>query len=58
MEIVEQTIKRINHYKFQIAMPFRHLNPNMPDNYKQAESRLYQKRRIFRKNAEVKNKYI
>ena len=35
MEIVESMIKRIDHYKFQIAMPFRHLNPNMLDNSQQ-----------------------
>ena len=58
MEIVEHTIKRGNHYKFQIAMPSRHIKSNMHDNYKQAESCLYQQCRTRCKNVEVKNKYI
>ena len=41
MEIMECTIKGVDQYKFQIAVPFRHLSPNMPDNFVQAESRLF-----------------
>ena len=50
MEIVERTIQCVNHYKFQIAVPFRHINPNMPDNYQQAASRINQQRRTLCKS--------
>ena len=58
MEIVECMIKCVDQYKFQIAMPFRHINPNMQNNRQHAELRLYQQRRMLCKNAEVKSKYI
>ena len=35
-KIVEESITRVNHFKFQIAVLFRHIQPNMPDNYNQA----------------------
>ena len=41
MEIVECTNNRVDQYKAQIAVLFRHINPNMPDNFVQAEARLY-----------------
>ena len=58
MEIVEHTIKCVDQYKFRIALPFRHINPNMPNYRQQADSRFYQQRRMLCKNAEVKHKYI
>ena len=58
MEIVELIIKCVDQYKFQIAMPFRHLNPNMPDNFVQAESRLFHQRRSLSKNSDTRRKYV
>ena len=54
MEIVERMIKRVDQYKFQIAMPFRHINPNMPNNRQQAETRLYRQWSMFCHNAELR----
>ena len=58
MEIVERTIKRIDQYKFQIAVPFRHINPNMPNNSEQAVARLYHQRRMLCKNSDARGKYM
>ena len=58
MQIVDSSIKRINHFKFQIAVRFRHINPNMPDNYQQAAARLTQQRFNLCKNEQLKSKYI
>ena len=58
MQIADNSIKRINHFKFQIAVPFRHINPNMPDNYKQAAARLEQQRRNLCKDEQLKTKYV
>ena len=58
MEIVERTIKRIDQYKFQIAVSFRHINPNMQNNFVQAEARLYRQRRVLCKNSDARSKYM
>ena len=58
MDIVERTIKRVDQFKFQIAVPFRHINPNMPDNFIQAESCLFRQRRILSKNLDARQKYV
>ena len=54
MEIVERTIKCVDQVKFQIAVPFRHINPNMPDNFVQAESCLFRQRRNLSKNSDAR----
>ena len=58
MEIVDRTTKRVDQYKFQIAVPFRHIKPNMPHNRQQAETSLYRQRRMLCNNAEMRGKYI
>ena len=58
MEIVELTIKRVDQFKFQIAVPFRHMNPNMPYNFVQAESCIFRQWRILSKNSDAMQKYV
>ena len=58
MEIVECTIKHMDQFKFQIAVPFRHIHRNMPDTFVQAESRLFRQRHSLSKNSDARRKYV
>ena len=39
MEILEHNLQHVNH-KFQVAVPFRHISINLPDNYEQVQAQL------------------
>ena len=42
MEVVERTIKCVDNFKFQIAVPLRHISLNLPDNVLVSRDRLEQ----------------
>ena len=48
MEIVECTIKRVGEFKFQIAVPLRHITINLSNNIMVAKNKLEQQRQSLK----------
>ena len=57
MEIVDRTIKRVDEFKFQIAVPLKHISHNLPNNLLVAQIRPEQQRKSLKGKPERETKY-
>jgi hypothetical protein len=58
MKMVDESITRTNDFKFQLAVPFKHEKPHMPDNFGNALYRLRSQQRSLERDETLKMKYI
>ena len=57
MEVAECTIKCVDDFKFQIAVPLQHISMYLPDNVLRARDRLNQQRKSLQNKPERATKY-